>query len=181
MTEEDRLLAQFDKACRQAANRLGPIPNYDLDDLYQEARIAAVEAIRSYRHVPGRSVFGYAHECIKRRMGRLLTVSNTLSRKIHWASVVSYDAMEWEGNDDSHDIIKELADRDNTQDVMERGLLDQCLRFCESEAERAIISSIWDDDTLADAGRWVGLTRSRMHQIKNELMARLRREVMTSG
>jgi RNA polymerase sigma factor (sigma-70 family) len=164
MIDEDRILAQCEGMCWLAARKYS-FPGYDPEDVYQEARVAALRGIRD--HDPSRhtaSVTTLAFEYIKKKMRQLVR-----------EQVASFDDPLSEGSDLS------LSDTLTTPDPNRgREMLLSCLLSCETETERAIILTIWEGGTYSDAARFVGLSRERIRQVKERLFPRIREGVMAS-
>jgi RNA polymerase sigma factor (sigma-70 family) len=179
MLDEDRLLEQFEPACRRYTRGIC-LPGMDEDDLLQEARIAAAIGVRNHRAGAGRSLTSYVIQCIRYRMGRLIRTASYQKRD--WRVEADMWSLDYEipglALDGEPVLCADTVPAPNPQPG--RDLLAACMQLCETEAERAIIASIWDDESLAEAGRWVGLSRERMRQLRDRLMKRIRRGVMAT-
>jgi RNA polymerase sigma factor (sigma-70 family) len=180
MTDEDRLLSQFEPACHKWTRNIH-LPGMDQDDLLQEARLAVLDGARSFRPDASRRLTSHVIQRIKYRMGRLFVDASRMMRDKE-AIVLSLDAPIDEAEGTLFADV--LPTPDDKQPVIDRidgeRLLGKCLKFCETEAERAVLSSFWDGHSLAEAGRRVGLSRERMRQIRDDLLPRIRKGVMAS-
>jgi DNA-directed RNA polymerase specialized sigma subunit len=174
MTDEDRLLKQFEPACREYTSRY-QIPGYGTEDLVQEGRLAALRSIRAWEPAKGNSkLSSHVIRAILWRMGTLLRFHSYEKRDLN-EQVSSLDA-EMSG-EEGFTLADALSGDDPWHGI---DLKIACLQECKRPVEGAIIRRIWAGADLSGLSDRFGLSRARIYQIKDELMARLREEVMKS-
>jgi RNA polymerase sigma factor (sigma-70 family) len=173
MLDEERLLKRFEPACQRYINNIF-LPGMDQSDLMQEAKLAALGAIRSFDPAKGKGkLTTHVIAGIRWRIANLMRHSSMQMRDKE-AEVCSLDAFA--DNDYESDTV---ADRIPAKDNRSaHDLLLACLQLCETATERAIIASTWDGQSMAELGREIGLSRERMRQLKERLMVRIREGVM---
>lgn len=178
MTDEERLLKQFEPACLRYTANLN-FPGMDQSDLQQEARLAALYAIRAHALSDKKCKLStYVITAIKWRVNRLFLHFSQGIRDKRMEGPSLDDKLSQSGEDE-YDLYVDTLKAPDVQSS--RDLLSSCLSLCKRSVEGAIIMAIWDDRTLAEVAREAGLSKERVRQIKDRLMLRLREEVMTNG
>ncbi len=172
--EEERALKKFDRAFWKGARR-AEVADYTREDCYQEAKLAALVAIRKYDPSKGNTKLStWVIEAINLRMRQLYWLYRRDGHRKINANCLSLDEKlsKDEPDGDTHlDRLPSLLKADWNMMQM------ACEALCSSELEVAIVEAVATGDSLADVGRIYGLTRSRIGQIKERLFARIREEI----
>jgi RNA polymerase sigma factor (sigma-70 family) len=172
MSDEDRLLEQFESACREYTSRYR-IPGYGPEDLVQEGRLAVLRSIRSWEPSRGNSkLSSHVIRSILWRMGTLLRFHSHEKRDLNKREMSLEDEI---GGEEGFTLSDALAGDDPWHGI---NLRIACQQECKRPVERAIISRIWDGADLSGLSDQFGVSRARIYQIKDELMLRIKKEVM---
>ncbi len=172
MTDEDRTVGQFEAACWKYAGRRYLFSDYDQGDVMQEARLAALKAVRSFDATKGnRSLLTWVLYSIRGRMANLKTIEKHPTREMMSTALPIDGGADNDGSDTIADTLPS-ADRADTS-----LLRIACESLCNGGIEVDILDAIQSCSSLADVGRKNGLSRERVRQIKEQLLARLRAEL----
>lgn len=172
-SEEDRLLKQFDPACIKYAKKYR-IPDTDIEDRKQECRIAALKAIRQFDPRKGRGKLStYVIQAITLRMRSLA---------YQWRNPRCGNKLRQKGQASLDDPLYEDQIRGDA--VASSSSTDAnlfyiaCHSLCERDVERDIIDALSRGSiTLRQLGKLHNVSHQRIHQIRLQLLQRIRKEL----
>jgi RNA polymerase sigma factor (sigma-70 family) len=185
---EDELVRKYEKACIRLTKRYFGFFGYDYDDLLQQARLAALKAIRT--HDPRKaSLTTHVFSCVRLRLGYLYELGmRPKMRQLQFEkAIASYDGLltssDGEGGDDRIENLSPLLPEVPVHEqVIGAAFLRACEALCETGVERDLIDYLsGSGEKMEEIGHRHGLSKSRISQIKIALVQKLRAQLPEWG
>jgi hypothetical protein len=174
-TEEDRVLRDYEGMYHNRAKRYD-IPGLDHDDKVQQARIAALIALRKFNpDIPRANLSGWLRKAVEMKLSRLRWQATCpkFSNKVQDNRNLSLDYPLTEGEDDLLGDITPGRDRADCN-----LLLMACESLCRNDLELAILEVAQSKEGgYGELETLFGVAQQYVSKAKVKLMRRLREEL----
>jgi hypothetical protein len=176
--EEGRTLAKYEGMYHNRARRYD-IPGLDHDDKVQQARIAALIALRKFDpDRPRANLAGWLTHSVEMKLTRLRWQATCprFTNKVQDSKNLSLEFVPYDGGGDYEgdtfgDTIPGGKQADSNLFLM------ACESLCGSEVEVAILEAVAGGGEFKRVADAYGITGQYLNKLKNRLMTRLKKEL----